>query len=102
MDSKQTQFGSLQTGILILTLATGIIHLILLNVLLGKISVPFVLNGLGFLALLAAYFLPIPVAKDNRNLVRWALIGFTAVTILAWVAIGDKSWSGGALGYITK
>jgi hypothetical protein len=29
-------------------------------------------------------------------------MGFVAVTILAWVAIGDKSWPAGALGYVTK
>jgi hypothetical protein len=62
----------------------------------------FILNGLGYLGLLAAYFLPIPFAKDNHGLVRWAFIGYTLVTILAWVAIGDKSWPGGALGYIAK
>jgi hypothetical protein len=30
------------------------------------------------------------------------LIGFTAVTIVAWLVMGDKSWPAGALGYITK
>jgi hypothetical protein len=29
-------------------------------------------------------------------------MGFAAVTFLAWVAIGDKSWPAGALGYFTK
>jgi hypothetical protein len=29
-------------------------------------------------------------------------MGFTAVTILAWIAIGDKSWPAGQLGYLTK
>jgi hypothetical protein len=60
------------------------------------------LNGIGYLVLLAGLFLNIPFARDNRNLVRWVMIAFAAVTILAWVAIGDKSWPGGALGYFTK
>jgi hypothetical protein len=59
----------------------------------------FILNGLGYLALLAAYFLPISFLQKNHALVRWAFIGFTLVTILAWVAIGDKTY---LLGYITK
>jgi hypothetical protein len=90
----QTKFGAKQIAIVILALATALIHFSLLfpNVL-------FILNGLGYLVLLAAYFLPLPFAKGNRGLVRWVFIGFTIVTILGWVAIGDKSW---ALGYVTK
>ena len=59
-------------------------------------------SGLVYLSLLAAYFLPVPIAKDNRRLVRWVYMGFAAVTILAWVAIGDHSWPAGAEGYFTK
>jgi hypothetical protein len=43
--------------------------------------------------------LPLPFAKDNRNLVRWAFIAYTAVTILGWVVIGDKNT---AKEFITK
>lgn len=102
LEARGTRFGSLQIAIVLLTLATALIHAVVLNVLLGTISPIFTLNGLGYLALLAALYLPIPWAKDNRNLVRWALIGYAAITILAWVAIGDKSWPGDALGYLTK
>lgn len=87
----------LHIGIILLTLATAGIHFSLLFP-----DLMFILNGLGYLALLAAYFLPIPLARQNRGLVRWAFIGFTLLTILAWVAIGDKSWPAGALGYATK
>ena len=93
----QTKLGPKQIAIVILTLATALIHFSLLFP-----DVLFILNGLGYLVLLAAYFLPLPFAKDNRGLVRWAFIGFTVVTILAWAAIGDKSWPEGALGYVTK
>jgi hypothetical protein len=44
----------------------------------------------------------VPFFRDNRRLVRWAFMGYTLVTILAWVAIGDKSWPGGSLGYFSK
>jgi len=91
------KLGPLQIGIVLLTLVTAAIHFTLLFP-----DVMFILNALGYLTLLAAYFLPIPWAVNHHNLVRWVFIGFTLVTILAWVAIGDKSWPGGALGYITK
>ena len=93
----QRQFGPKQIAIAILTLATALIHFSLLFP-----DVLFILNGLGYLTLLAAYFLPLPFAKDNRGLVRWAFIAYVILTILAWVAIGNKSWPAGALGYVTK
>ncbi len=89
-------------GILVTGLITALIHLVLLSVLMGQVSTLFVLNGLGFLGLLAAYLLPLDFLRRYHGLVRWTLIAFTAVTILAWVAIGNKSLPAGALGYLTK
>jgi hypothetical protein len=94
METGQAKFGAIQIGIILLALATAGIHFSLVFP-----SVMFILNALGYLTLLAAYFLPLPFVKENRDLVRWIFIGFTAVTILGWVAIGDK---GVTLGYITK
>lgn len=93
-ETVQRRFGPKQIAIVILTLATAFIHFSLLFP-----NPMFILNGLGYLVLLAAYFLPLPLAKDNRGLVRWVFIGYTLVTILAWVAIGDKAW---VVGYLTK
>ncbi|HEX7974459.1 MAG TPA: hypothetical protein VF498_08635 [Anaerolineales bacterium] len=93
-------FGLLQAGILLLTLITATVHLIVLNLTLGHIDPGFTLNGLAYLSLLIAYFLP--QLRSRRNLVRLALIGLATVTILAWLAIGVKSWPAGALGYFTK
>ena len=91
---------------ILLTLATAVIHVSLAMKAFGMgdmtTTIMFTLNGLGFIGLLAAYLLPLPFAKDHRSLVRWAFMAFTAVTILAWAAIGDKTLPGGALGYITK
>jgi len=89
-----TKFGPIQIGIVLLTLATAFIHFSLLFP-----SAMFILNGLGYLTLLAAYFLPVSFLQKNHALVRWAYIGFTLITILAWIAIGDKTF---LLGYITK
>jgi len=91
MNATQTKMGGLQIGILLLAVATSLIHLTL--------SFPdpvFILNGLGYLALAAAFFLP--QLKAYHATVRWVFIGFAAVTIIAWVAIGMRT----PLGYLTK
>ncbi len=66
---------------------------------MGRLDIMFTLNGLGYLALLAALYLDIPYFRDNRRQVRLVLIGFTLVTILAWVFLGDMTWW---LGWVTK
>ena len=96
-EPKQKEHNGVKIGIILTTLATALIHFSLLFP-----DVLFILNGLGYLALLAAYFLPINLAQRYHNLVRWGFLAFTLVTILAWIAIGDKSWPAGSLGYLTK
>jgi hypothetical protein len=90
---------NLTAVIMVTGLITAIIHLVLLNVGMGKIDPLFTLNGLGYLALLAALFLNIPVVSKQQPLVHWAFLAFTAVTILAWVVMG-RPYS--VLGYLTK
>ncbi len=99
MKTQTATMGNNRWLILVLGLATALIHLVLLNISLGKIDLLFTLNGLVYLALLAAYFLPLPFAKDNPGLVRLALMAFAAVTIVAWVILGRPYTT---LGYITK
>ncbi len=93
MKTNQAQFGPIQIGIILCAVATAVVHLTL--------SFPdpmFILNGLGYLGLTAALFLPLPFLKKYHSLVRYILMGFTLVTILAWVAVGLRI----PLGYITK
>jgi hypothetical protein len=47
----------------------------------------FILNGLGYLGLLGAYFLPIKFFQDRHKLVKWGLFGYIILTIAAWVFI---------------
>ena len=83
---KATQFGILQLAIILLTLATAFIHLFLGISLLGLGGPPmFILNGIGYLTLLIALYLP--QLRKYQNYTRWALIGFAAVTIVAWAVI---------------
>ena len=53
-------------------------------------DVAFILNGLGYLALLAALYLPVPRLLPYRRVVRLTLIGYATLTILLWVAIGGS------------
>ena len=83
----------LGVGIAALTLGTALIHL--------SLNFPdpgFILNGLGYLTLLAALYLPVPQIARYRNLARWVLIGYAALTILLWILLGDRT----AIGYTAK
>ena len=71
----------LGVGIFSLALATAAIHLYL-GLSFGNTL--FVLNGLGYLGLLAALQLPIPQLARFRPIVRWVLVGYTALTIMLY------------------
>lgn len=84
---------ALRIGIAILALGTALIHL--------QLNFPdpvFILNGLGYLGLLATLYLPIPQLDHRRNAVRWAMVGYTALTIFLWVLFGART----PVGYADK
>jgi hypothetical protein len=84
----------LRISVIVLTVGTALIHLYL-----GLQGFPlFILNGLGYLALLAALILPIPVISDYRSLTRWVLVGYTALTIFLWILVGARN----SIGYADK
>ena len=89
--------GSQSYRIIALALLTGLIHLYL-----GvQDGIPlFILNGLGFIALVAGlYFLP-QLANWRLHL-RWALVAYTAITIIAYFVVDSQpfdSW----IGLVTK
>ena len=89
-------------GIILCTLATAFLHLSLYP----KIGFdPIFLNGFGYLALLGAYFLPIPFFQQQHKWVWWGLAGYTLLTIILWVILGDKHFVAGtssAIGYYAK
>ena len=79
-----------QLGIIVCVLATAIIHLVAAfdqKLFPGHVDPLFTLNGLGYLGLLGAYFLPIPFVQARHKLAWRALFVFTIITILAWVVI---------------
>ena len=93
--ATQSRLGGMQIVILLLVVATALVHL-------GKgVSdglIMFIANGLGYLALGAAAYLPIPPLANVRRLAKWALLAFTLVTIIGWIFIGERI----PLGYIDK
>lgn len=81
-------------GIIALASATALIHIALA---IPLTMVGFYLNGLGYLTLVTALHLP-GLARYRRAL-RWALIGYTSLTIILWVVIGRPYTT---IGYIDK
>jgi hypothetical protein len=83
---QSTTHSVLRIGIVVLTLATALIHL--------QLNFPdpvFILNGLGYLTLL-------PRIARYRNVVRFVLAGYAALTIFLWILIGART----PIGYIDK
>jgi len=86
MNTTQTRITTISYLVILLALFTALVHFSL-----NFPDVMFILNGLGYLALLAALYLPLPFAKDNRRLVRWVFIGYTALTIVLWAIMGERN-----------
>ena len=88
-----------QIGIVLAALATAILHITLFP------DIVFTLNGLGYIGLLGAYLLPISFFQQNHKMVWWAFVGYTVLTIVLWVIMGDKTFVAGtssATGYYAK
>ena len=84
---------TLQIGIVLFTLGTALIHF--------SLNFPdpaFILNGLGYLALLAGLYLPFPQLARHRNAVRWTLVGYAVLTIFLWMLFGERT----LIGYTAK
>lgn len=96
--TRASKLGPLQIGIIVLTVATALIHL--------GLNFPdpaFILNGLGYLALVAALYVPLPrkgllAVLPSPAVLRWLLIGFTALTVVLWLIFGART----TIGYVDK
>ena len=95
--NKQT----LRTVVTITAIVTTAIHLYYALVLIGptqSLGILFILNGLAYLGLLLAYLGRLSFLRLSHNLITWLFIAFTAITILAWIPMGERS----PLAYFTK
>ncbi len=81
--------------IIALTLATALIHISLGGPL-------FILNGVGYIALLAALYW-VPQTAAYRPQIRYAFMGYTAVTIIGayFLMNSPENWLN-AVGILTK
>ena len=73
----------LRVAILTLTLATAYIHSTFGGLM-------FMANALGYLVFAVLMVAPVGLVSRYRWLVRFALVGFTVVTILGWVVMGSR------------
>ena len=87
----------LSVGIVVLTLATALIHF-WLGIALGPPGLKpfpllFYLNALGYLVLIAALYLP--SLRTVRQRIRWLLIIYTVLTIVMWFVLApDRDLEG--------
>ena len=77
--------------IIILVLATAVLHF---AAAFDRVLFPdgtpdplFTLNGIGYLGLLGAFYLPIPFFQQRHKLVWQVLFGYIILTIVAWLVI---------------
>ena len=86
----QARVRSPQIALIVLTVITALIHFER-AIQDPDIRILFILNGLGYFALLAAFYMP--AFQRYHNAVRWIFIIYTAVTILlyfVWVAMSGE------------
>ncbi len=77
-------------AIIILTLFTAFLHFAAAfdkQLFKEGLDPLFTLNGLGYLGLLAIYFLPIAFLQQRHELIRRIFMGYAALTIVAWIFI---------------
>lgn len=84
-----------RTLIILLTLITAGIHFYFFSKGSGLLFTMFLLNGLGFLGLLALLYLPLGLPTSVHRLVRPIFIGFTLLTIVLYIILNwqSKTWS---------
>lgn len=87
MNTQTAPSSPLQIAILLLAVATAVIHLIL-GVQVTDLL--FILNGLGYLGLVGALYLPVAFLSPYQGLVRCGLIAYTALTIILWAIINGQ------------
>ena len=88
-----------RSGIIALALITAAIHLALG---IGQGNSLFILNGLGYAALLYASFWTPAFLKGQSGLIRWAFIGYTALTIILYFASWGLDGFLQPIGLLTK
>ncbi len=91
----------LQAIIVITTAVTATVHLVLgaggLSGTDTRFGVMFILNGLAYLALLAALFLDIRFLADRRTLVLWVFAVYTTLTFILYFVFNGFTFGAAAI-----
>ena len=88
---------TLRVAIIVLAAVTAIVHLALgisgiVSGWGGALGIAFVLNGVGYFALLAALFVPgVPVFGDNRAAAHYVMILYAALTFVLFFVFNGFS-----------
>lgn len=91
MVKERAQLGIVQYVIILLALITALIHINLAFRFPDGPNAIFILNGVGYVGLVALLYAPLSALDRHRPLVRWVLMGYTALTIILWLMVGAGS-----------
>ncbi len=86
-------------GVMGLTIITALIHFYISFQFADGSGFIFLLNGIGYLGLLGAIYLPIAFLARYRSLWCWCLLAYTALTVALWFFIGASDSS---IAYVDK
>ena len=86
---RASRIGILQIGIIVLAAFAAGVHLYLSSQPDEDLHFWFLLNGLGYLGLVVALYLP--QLLQFHNIVRLTLIVYAALTIILWILLADHS-----------
>jgi hypothetical protein len=92
MNGQRPHLNRIAYSVMVLTAITAFIHLYLSFQFPDGPDLVFMLNGIGYLALVGAIYAPIPALARYRSLVCWILIAYTALTIVLWLFFGADVW----------
>lgn len=87
----QAQLNGKDYAIIGLAIVTALVHFSLLFP-----DPVFILNGLGYIALVAALYARLLASR--RSAIRWLFMGYTALTLILWLWIGSRT----PLAYLDK
>ncbi|MFP3853908.1 MAG: hypothetical protein ACLFWD_06405 [Anaerolineales bacterium] len=99
----------LRAVVLITGLITALVHLVVLNITMiqtkGSPDLLFTLNGLGYLGLLALFFMEPEFLAEQWDFFHYVFMAFAAVTIVAFLLLGGTGFGGtqvDPVGWLTK
>ena len=98
MSRSQSNPRLMQYGVILCAIITATIHIYLSFQFINAPDWVFLLNGLGYLALVVVLYLPVTALSAYRTPLRWLLIAYSALTIVLWILLGART----TIGYLDK